>query len=685
MTGMADGALPLNDAQFYFTTLMICSGAFLFAFSVGAIGSIDEARMQKSEDAQLNINAMQRFLARYPELPADLIQSITDYYHYNIKQEAIGALTTSAHMLDDLPLALRCEAVQCLTRDALGKVPLFSSAEEGFMIALTQKMIMAVACPNEVLTHAGVPVQCMYVVLRGQLEVLASGGLVISSLSGGACFNEQSLASGEPPAASVVAVSYSVLYQLKIGDFKLLEKEFVKTFEGFRQAAKLAAKAMRGDVTRARNRKLGSKKHVMLHASETSVEEGGEAAGKREAVGADGGADNANGDGGATGAGRGHGADDNNRKSTMQRSALPTAAAGSKCQPILLPGSRPHALWSCLLLLALCYDAIALPAKLSFIGDSLSVGLCVLDVFADIVLFVDVWLRFRLAALIDGQLVFQRRSIRKRYLRVGFLPNLIGSVPLSPLLLAWPSADARVLQAPRVLRLARLLWRIRASAAEAQIQRQQPTNLEELLRVFRGSRFDLQFAYKNLLPLLALYGALAHYVACAYWSVVLSQLPGSGGASAWIADLPLATTSGVSTTTSGDGTTLYEELTLRLAADEEWLPTEQLLRSGSAWAWYYRSLYFSVSTLTGLGKDVIPLADDTILFTLCVFVVGVLVFAYITSSIVTVVNQADISARQFQRRKIGLLGYMHEAFGCSTMLGDRYMWTVRYVDKEIYC
>ena len=31
---------------------------------------------------------------------------------------------------DELPLALRCEAVQCLTRDALKKVPLFEQAEE---------------------------------------------------------------------------------------------------------------------------------------------------------------------------------------------------------------------------------------------------------------------------------------------------------------------------------------------------------------------------------------------------------------------------------------------------------------------------------------------------------------------------------------------------------------------------
>ena len=39
----------------------------------------------------------------------------------------------------------------------------------------------------------------------------------------------------------------------------------------------------------------------------------------------------------------------------------------------------------------------------------------------------------------------------------------------------------------------------------------------------------------------------------------------------------------------------------------DWLPTEVLLRYGSMWEWYFRALYFSVSTLTGLGKRQPPL------------------------------------------------------------------------------
>ena len=78
-------------------------------------------------------------LVRYPISPA-LISSVTNYYGYNLKQEIIGQSMNSAHRLADLPLALRCEAVECLTRDALSKVPLFALAEEDFQIALIQSI-----------------------------------------------------------------------------------------------------------------------------------------------------------------------------------------------------------------------------------------------------------------------------------------------------------------------------------------------------------------------------------------------------------------------------------------------------------------------------------------------------------------------------------------------------------------
>ena len=71
---------------------------------------------------------------------------------------------------------------------------------------------------------------------------MLSNGRVTDKYESGSCFGEQSLLTNSPSAAWVIAVSYCVLYQLHLEDFLLLQKEFKKTFDGFKQAAKLAEK-----------------------------------------------------------------------------------------------------------------------------------------------------------------------------------------------------------------------------------------------------------------------------------------------------------------------------------------------------------------------------------------------------------------------------------------------------------
>ena len=81
-------------------------------------------------------------------------------------------------------------------------------------------------------------------------------------------------------------------------------------------------------------------------------------------------------------------------------------------------------------------------------------------------------------------------------MRGAFWPNLLTSLPFTILLAAWPHADARALQAARVVRLLRLLpflhlWSDRTA-------REQPSNLDELLRLLRRSTFDLQYALSKV-------------------------------------------------------------------------------------------------------------------------------------------------------------------------------------------
>ena len=121
----------------------------------------------------------------------------------------------------------------------------------------------------------------------------------------------------------------------------------------------------------------------------------------------------------------------------------------------------------------------------------------------------------------DGRLVVSRKLIRKRALeKRSFLPTAISATPLSLLLCFHSVTDVRWLQFPRVVRLLRVIPML----MEDPIAKQQPSSLEELLRIIRLSQLDLQYAQSKILPLLGAYVLLAHYIACIYWAVCLSEV-----------------------------------------------------------------------------------------------------------------------------------------------------------------
>ena len=60
MTGMADGSLPLTTPQFYFTIFIMTAGVFLFAYTVGAIGSLDDNRMNRATVLQTQVKRTMR-------------------------------------------------------------------------------------------------------------------------------------------------------------------------------------------------------------------------------------------------------------------------------------------------------------------------------------------------------------------------------------------------------------------------------------------------------------------------------------------------------------------------------------------------------------------------------------------------------------------------------------------------
>lgn len=95
--------------------------------------------------------------------------------------------------------------------------------------------------------------------------------------------------------------------------------------------------------------------------------------------------------------------------------------------------------------------------------------------------------------------------------------------------------------------------------------------------------------------------------------------------------------------------------------DSRWLPDENYLTTGNILLYYFRAFYFATCNLTGLGAAVVPYKVSAVCFTLGCFIMGVMVFAYLTSAIVTLVMQADAAADNFKNTTMQLLSFMKDA------------------------
>jgi len=176
MSGYSDGTIPTLRLQYIFTLLVLNIGLFVFAYTVGVIGAIGDGNSQASRNFQISVSALHHFVLRY-QLPATYVNRITTYLAH--RWESIKSnekeLVTAAELLEELPPCVRYDSVECMTADALNKVPLFARVEEGFIHALTQKMEPVSTSIGETLVRQGEVCDGLYIVLKGTLSIVING------------------------------------------------------------------------------------------------------------------------------------------------------------------------------------------------------------------------------------------------------------------------------------------------------------------------------------------------------------------------------------------------------------------------------------------------------------------------------------------------------------------------------
>jgi glucose-6-phosphate 1-dehydrogenase len=109
--------------------------------------------------------------------------------------------------------------VEIPTRETLEKVPLFQGADAVLLGSLIMALKPVVFQPGDVIIRKGETGRELYLISRGEVEVIGDSGEVIAKLGEGSVFGEISLLTSEPRTATIRAASYCDFFVLDKSDF----------------------------------------------------------------------------------------------------------------------------------------------------------------------------------------------------------------------------------------------------------------------------------------------------------------------------------------------------------------------------------------------------------------------------------------------------------------------------------
>ena len=292
---------------------------------------------------------------------------------------------------------------------------------------------------------------------------------------------------------------------------------------------------------------------------------------------------------------------------------------------VVLPHGLLRLLWLFVLLLAVTWNVVIVPYAIAFLwghhklgngpGSALPLGhfswALGPDYASDVVFLIDLLLHQRLAFIDDqGILVKDARIIGRRSRKHRLSTALAAVLPLDALFFC-------AYQWCPLLRLNRLLHMGKVLTVP-------PDLLQAFTYTGEGRATISPYTALRIYRLLCTFFAIAHYSAC------LSMLVAALGT-------PLRS---VSFALEGD--TLY--------------PNGVVIQS--SFKLYLRALYWAISSLTGLGRDIKPITVGEHLFTLTVWCLGIFVFAYTIGTVGMLISNFDAGETRYNKTRNSVFRYM---------------------------
>ncbi|XP_077537014.1 potassium voltage-gated channel protein ether a go-go isoform X2 [Haemaphysalis longicornis] len=281
---------------------------------------------------------------------------------------------------------------------------------------------------------------------------------------------------------------------------------------------------------------------------------------------------------------------------------------------ILLHYCAFKAIWDWVILCLTFYTAIMVPYNVAFKNKtSEDVSLLVLDSIVDVIFFIDIVLNFHTTFVgPGGEVVSDPKIIRMNYLKSWFTIDLLSCLPYDVFNAFDNGEDQQgigsLFSALKVVRLLRLG------------------------RVVRKLDRYLEYGAAMLILLLCFYMLVAHWLACIWYSIGRSDAE-NGVQFSWLWKLANVTQS---------------QFTVRYVNDSHYMLKAELVGGPPRGTMYVTSLYYTMTCMTSVGfGNVAAETDNEKVFTICMMIIGALLYATIFGHVTTIIQQMTSATARY--------------------------------------
>jgi CRP-like cAMP-binding protein len=417
--------VPKSTPEMLFATIIILFGGLTVPAMVGGLAACVASLNQAQDQYRAKYSRVRELLKRKRYSPEQSSRVLRYYNYIWSRQGGIDEVS----ILNELPGPLRVRVCHSIAGDALQRISFFVGIPDNIINGIVSVLVPRVFVPGDEIMHAKEIGKEFYIIEKGRVHISSPNDVITYAVLGeGDCFGESCLLTKlRVRCSNVKCFSYCDCFELSKDDFN-------ETMEAFPEQKETILLNVKRELDRKvkfnQNLTLNFQMHreKMLQKFDAFVlPETLEEAGGR-----------------------------------IYSSSGWWESLRSR---IAAPETAPREIWNVILLLAILYNAFAVPFRISFLTAPVTF---IPDYVLDLLFILDMSLRLHCFGVEkEGKLITDGDQIRQSYLKGGFRRDLIASFPFEIILLLlrlggadlgdhWPVVMACT-RLPKVYRTSKLL------------------------------------------------------------------------------------------------------------------------------------------------------------------------------------------------------------------------------------